>query len=114
GFGELAADAAGESVPDTLPLRDGDAGRLIGKSMPRLDGPGKVRGAANFAGDIRLPNMLHAATRQGPVGAIRLVSVNEAAAAQVPGTLHIIKNDRWVAVAANNWWAASQALEAIA
>jgi isoquinoline 1-oxidoreductase beta subunit len=112
-FGELAADAAGEAVPEQLDLREGDTGRLSGEPLPRLDAPGKVAGSANFAADIRLPGMVFAAIRQGPVGAIRLAAIDEAAAAQVPGTLHIVRNERWVAVAANNWWAASQALEAI-
>lgn len=112
-FGELAADAAGEEVPGQVDLRGGETGRLTGQPVLRLDAPGKVGGRANFAGDIRLPGMVHAAIRQGPVGTIRLASINEAAAAAVPGTLHIVKNERWVAVAANNWWAASQALEAI-
>ncbi|ODP36603.1 xanthine dehydrogenase family protein molybdopterin-binding subunit [Sphingomonas turrisvirgatae] len=114
-FGELAADAASERVPDPLDLRGGgdNAGRLSGEPLPRLDGPGKVSGSANFAADIRLPNMVHAAIRQGPVGTVRLASIDEAAARAVPGTLHIVKNERWVAVAANNWWAANQALEAI-
>jgi isoquinoline 1-oxidoreductase beta subunit len=112
-FGELAPDAASEDVPEPLPLREGDVGRLSGEPLPRLDAPGKVAGSANFAGDIRLPGMVFAAIRQGPVGTIRLAAIDEAAAARVPGTLHIIKNERWVAVAANNWWAASQALDAL-
>lgn len=112
-FGELAAEAAGEDVPADLPLREGEAGRLAGQPLPRLDAPGKVDGSANFAGDIRLPNMVFAAIRQGPVGTVRLASIDEAAARAVPGTLHIVKNERWVAVAANNWWAAAQALDAL-
>lgn len=113
GFGELAADAAGEPVPKELPPREDEAGRLAGEPAPRLDGPGKVDGSANFAGDIRLPGMVFAAIRQGPVSTIKLAAIDEAAARAVPGTLHIVRNERWVAVAANNWWAASQALEAL-
>lgn len=113
GIGELAADAAGEDVPAELTYREGESGRLAGEPAPRLDGPGKVDGSANFAGDIRLPGMVFAAIRQGPIGATRLVSIDEAAARAVPGTLHIVRDTRWVAVAANNWWAAAQALDAI-
>ena len=113
GFGELAAEAAAEDVPGDVPLREDEAGRLTGQPLPRLDAPAKVDGSANFAGDIRLPGMVFAAIRQGPVGTVKLASVNEAAARDVPGTLQIIKNERWVAVAANNWWAAAQALDAI-
>ncbi|HEY0622011.1 xanthine dehydrogenase family protein molybdopterin-binding subunit [Sphingomonas sp.] len=112
-FGELAADAAGEEVPGDLPLREGDTGRLTGTPAPRLDAPGKVDGSANFAADIRLPGMVFAALRQGPVGTVKLAAIDEAAAQKVPGTLHIVKNEMWVATVANNWWAANQALEAI-
>lgn len=112
-FDELAAAAAGEDVPDDLTYREGEAGRLTGEPLPRLDAPGKVDGSANFAGDIRLPGMVFAALRQGPVGTVKLAAIDEAAAKNVPGTLHIVKNEMWVAAVANNWWAASQALDAI-
>lgn len=113
-FAELAAEAAAEEVPNELPMREGDVGRLVGEPMPRLDAPGKVDGSANFAGDIRLPGMVFAAIRQGPIGAVKLAAIDEAAARNVPGTLHIVKNERWVAAVANNWWAASQAVDALA
>lgn len=112
-FGELAAEAAGEDVPDDLTYREGEAGRLTGEPVPRLDSPGKVDGSANFAGDIRLPNMVFAALRQGPVGTVKLAAIDEAAANEVPGTLHIVKNEMWVAAVANNWWAAARALDAL-
>jgi len=112
-FGELAAAAAGEKVPDDLPFREGETGRLTGTPASRLDGPGKVDGSANFAGDIRLPGMVFAALRQGPIGTVKLAAIDEAAAEQVPGTLHIVKNEMWVATVANNWWAANRALDAI-
>ncbi|MBX3593431.1 molybdopterin cofactor-binding domain-containing protein [Sphingomonas sp.] len=112
-FGELAADAAGESVPRDLPLREGETARLAGEPLPRLDAPAKVDGSANFAADIRLPGMVFAAIRQGPVGTRRLVGADEAAASRVPGMLHVVKNERWIAAVANNWWAASRALDAL-
>ncbi len=112
-FGDLAVAAADEGVPKILPLRDGDTGRLVGENVARLDSPGKVDGSANFAGDIRLPGMVFAALRQGPIGTVRLVSIDAKATEQVPGMLQIVKNERWVAAVASNWWAASQALDAL-
>jgi isoquinoline 1-oxidoreductase beta subunit len=113
-FGELAAAAASESVPDQVARRDGAAGRLVGKPLPRLDVPSKVDGSANFAGDIRLPDMVFVAIRQGPVGDTRLVHVDRAAADRIRGVVEVIENPRWVAAAANNWWAANRALDALA
>ncbi|OYY71666.1 MAG: aldehyde oxidase [Sphingomonas sp. 28-63-12] len=112
-FGELAAAAAGEYLPETLPLREGNARRLSGQSLPRLDVPSKVDGSANFAGDIRLPDMVFAAIRQGPIGDSRLVKVNRAAADRIRGVLAVVTTDRWVAAVANNWWAANRALDAL-
>src|SRR5262249_27013817 len=34
--------------------------RYVGKSIPRLDIPGKLTGAPSFVQDLRLPGMLHA------------------------------------------------------
>lgn len=112
-FGLLAAGAAHETVPDDVPRREGDGGRLAGKSLPRLDVPAKVDGSANFAGDVRLPDMVYVALRQGPIGDSRLIGVNRAAADRIRGVVAVIENQAWVAAAANNWWAANQALAAL-
>jgi isoquinoline 1-oxidoreductase beta subunit len=112
-FGDLAAEAVHGSLPNPLPLRAGDANRLHGQSLPRLDTPSKVDGSANFAGDVRLPDMVFAAIRQGPIGDSKLLSVDRAAADRIRGVLSIATNDRWVAAIGNNWWAANQALTAL-
>ena len=116
-FAELAADAArdfgGGTLPDPLPLRGDTANRLSGQSLPRLDAPSKVDGSANFAGDVRLPDMVFASIRQGPVGDSKLLSVDRAAADRVNGLLHVVTNDRWVAAVGNTWWAANRALDAM-
>jgi len=112
-FGELAEAAARATLPDELPLRFGDTGRLSGQSLPRLDTPAKVDGSADFAADVRLPDMVFASIRQGPIGDTRLLSFNEAAARHVRGVEAIVSRERWVAVAANSWWAANRALDAL-
>ncbi len=112
-FGPLAAKAAGFTLPDPLPLRIGDAGRLTGKSLPRLDVPSKVDGSAAFAGDIRLPDMVYAAIRQAPLGKGRLIGFDRAAAKGVAGLIDIVDTEHWVAAVANSWWAANRALDAI-
>ncbi len=110
-IGELAEEAARLPVPQLLPYRSPDReDSLIGAELPRLDVPAKIDGSANYAADIRLPDMLFASIRQGPIGARALISLNEAAARKVPGVVGIVKQDGWVAVTARNWWAANQAL----
>ncbi len=111
-IGALATEAAAFDVPEILPLRQdgGTTPRLIGTDAPRIDIPSKIDGSANFAADIRLPGMVFASIRQGPVGDSRLVSANEAAARRVTGVLDVIRTDDWVAVTGTNWWAANQGL----
>jgi len=111
-FGELVAEAAGYGVPDPLPLRDGDGG-LYGQSLPRLDVPSKVDGTANFAGDVRLPDMVFASIRQGPAVDSRLARIDRPAAAKVRGFLTVVERPNWVAAVASDWWAANRALDAL-
>ena len=112
GFGALAADAVRESLPDPLPLRVGED-RLTGRAVPRLDVPAKVDGTALFAADIRLPDMLHASIRMGPVGDTALAKLDRAAADKIPGMRAVVTADNWVAAVADHWWAADRALDAM-
>jgi isoquinoline 1-oxidoreductase beta subunit len=113
-FGELAAEAVGGQLPDPVPLRAGENGRLSGQSLQRLDSPTKIDGSVNFAADVRLPGMVFAAIRQGPGADSRLVSSDKAAADRVPGVLKVVEGGNWVAAVANNWWAAKRAIDALA
>jgi len=69
-YGEIAGFG---SVPATLPtverseLKEKSQYRLIGKSVPRRDIPAKVNGTAQYAMDVRLPNMVYATARHSPV-----------------------------------------------
>jgi isoquinoline 1-oxidoreductase beta subunit len=111
-FAELAEGAARLSLPANLPIRGGNAHRLAGQPLPRLDVPAKIDGSARFAGDVRLPDMVHVAVRSGPPGST-LADYDAAAANHVPHTISVIRNPEWVAVAATNWWAAGKALNAM-
>ncbi|WP_066799396.1 xanthine dehydrogenase family protein molybdopterin-binding subunit [Sphingomonas soli] len=113
GFGELAGEAADESLPSDVPLRSGDANRLYGQPLPRLDAPAKVDGSVNYAADIRLPNMVFASIRQGPAGETELAKLDRAAANQVPGMLAVVTTSQWVAAVAESWWAAERAIDAM-
>lgn len=113
-FGTLAKEAAGFTVPDPVHLREGRENRLTGRSLPRLDLPAKVDGSANYAGDIRLPEMLFASVRMGPLGDTVFKSANIKAAKALPGVTHVITSERWIAVAANTWWTAERAAELLA
>ncbi|WP_025294952.1 molybdopterin cofactor-binding domain-containing protein [Sphingomonas sanxanigenens] len=112
-FADLAAEAAALDLPDPIPLRAGEENRLTGKSVPRIDLPAKVDGSANYAGDIRLPGLVHCAVRRGPRGDTRLRAIDRAAGERITGVLAVVEHERWVAAAGTNWWAANRALDAM-
>src|SRR5690606_27529344 len=84
-----------------------------GGLYPRLDLPSKVDGSYLFAGDVRLPGMVYAAIRHGPIDRAELLPFDAAQAAGTPGLLNFVKGRRWIAAVASNWWAAEQALDRI-
>ena len=110
-FGELAEEAADRSPPGKPRLRQGTQGRLIGKPLPRLDGPAKVDGSWRFAADVRLPDMLYASVRVAPPGG-KLLAFSRDSIGTVDGIRHVAARDGWVAVVADTWWAAERGLQA--
>src|SRR3546814_2000156 len=107
-FGELAAAAAQLTPPGQPVYRASSTDPLYGKELTRLDLPAKVDGSANYAGDIRLPDMVYAAIRQGPLGATRLKSIDKTAGLASRDVLYVVEHERWVAAVARNWWAANR------
>jgi isoquinoline 1-oxidoreductase beta subunit len=112
-FGEVAADAATQKLPTGVERREGRENRLTGKSLPRLDAPSKVDGTAQYAADVRLPDMVYASIAQGPLGDTRLKSIDRQAGEKVAGVVAVVQTDGWVAAVATNWWAANKALLAM-
>lgn len=111
-FGDLAEEASSRSPPRSAPLRQSSKGRLIGQALQRLDGPAKSQGSWRFAGDVRLPLMLHASARLAPPGG-RLIDFSRDVIAAMRGIRHVGTDDRWIAIVADNWWTAEQALKAV-
>ncbi len=119
-FGELAEAAAGYTPPDPPPLRPEPprekplpADLDEAPAFPRLDLPSKVDGSYRFAGDVRLPGMVFASIRHGPVGGSELTGFDRDAAAGIRGLAGIVESKRWLAAAADTWWAADKALAAM-
>jgi isoquinoline 1-oxidoreductase beta subunit len=112
-FAELVEAAAGEALPEHLPIRAGIDNRLAGQPLPRLDLPAKVDGSAPFAGDIRLPEMVYASVRAGPTEDSRLVRWHKDRGLAVTGVFGALDAPGWVACVATNWWAANKGVEAL-
>lgn len=107
-FAEIAQTAATMTVDAPPALRPRETRRLIGRSVPRLDLPGKVNGSARFGADVRLAGMLFAA--------VALVDRRPdalSAARGMSGVRHIVEQPGWIAVCADTWWQAHQAAKSL-
>lgn len=112
-YGEVA-DAAGQlEVPKEPKLKPASQFKLLGKPIPRVDTPPKVRGEAEFGIDVRLPGMKYAALARCPVFGGKLASFDGAKAKAVAGVRDVVRIGETVAVVADNTWAAFQGRDAL-
>ncbi len=109
-FAELAPAAAELPLPDRPSLKRSDQFRIMGTSPPRWDIPPKVDGSAGFGIDVRLPGMKHAAVMAAPVFGDRVLSVDPSSVQDMPGVRKVVDLGDAVAVVANGYWQARQAL----
>jgi isoquinoline 1-oxidoreductase subunit beta len=115
GFGELAEAAAAQSLPAQPKLKSPKDFTLMGKPVPRLDIPAKVDGSALFGIDIQIPGqkLSYAAVKAPPVVGAKVASMDVSAAKAMPGVLQILNMGDFVAVIADGYWQAQQALNAV-
>ena len=112
-FGELAAKASSQPVPDKVPLKDPKDFKLIGQKLPRVDVPGKTNGTAQFTIDVTFPNMLVAVLQRPPLFGATVKSFDATATKAVPGVVEVLQVPRGVAVVAKSFWAAKQGRDAL-
>jgi isoquinoline 1-oxidoreductase beta subunit len=112
-YGELASDAARFEPTSAPRLKEPKDFTLMGKPIARIDIPAKVDGTAVYGIDAEAPGMLYAAVRTSPVFGNKLIEVNADAALQRRGVVKVVELDDAVAVVADNYWRAKQALAAL-
>ena len=112
-YGELAQAASLQKVPADIALKKPEQWTLIGKPLQRFDIPGKSDGSAVYGIDVRLPGMLYAALAQCPVFGGAPVSFDASAALSRRGVKKVVSGPDFVAVVADNWWRAQQALKSV-
>ena len=95
------------------PLKDTESYTIVGKSVPRLDIPGKVTGRFTFMQDFKRPGMVHARVIRPAGVKANLESFDDAAARKVPGYLATVRKGNFLAVVAKQEWAAIKASRAI-
>ncbi|MEX0341617.1 MAG: molybdopterin cofactor-binding domain-containing protein, partial [Erythrobacter sp.] len=118
GFGDLVDEAAQFDPPDPPPLRVTPASEDASPAQaeldpvfPRLDLPAKVDGSFLFAGDIRLPGLVYASIRHGPLGKPDLSAFEAGAVEGLRGLVGVVRSKRYLAAVAESWWIAEQALK---
>ncbi len=112
-FGDVATEAAGFAPPQDPKLKPWSAWTLVGTSPPRPDIPAKVDGSAKYGIDTVLPGMLYATVAACPVFGGKLVSVDTTEIASRPGIHRVVQLPNAVAVIANGYWRALQAVRAL-
>lgn len=111
-YGDIAAFG---HVPATLPeiaaadLKPPEAFRLIGQDVPRRDVPGKTNGRAEFSIDAHPPGLLFATVTRPPIEGAEIASVDDRAAAGMPGVISVLRNGQEVGIVAETYWQALQA-----
>jgi nicotinate dehydrogenase subunit B len=102
-FWELASEGAGLLKGDialtAAPKKPGDYA-IVGKSVNRIDLPGKLTGAPSYVQDMRLPGMVFARVVRPPRYGARLLAFDEAAVRARPGVVAVISDGNFLAVAA--------------
>lgn len=113
-YAALLAEAAELPPPKDAPRKPATARRLIGKEgVQRLDLPAKVNGSARFGIDARRPGMLYATLIHAPRFGAELISVDERPAKAIQGVRGIVRLPGALAVVADSYWTARQALQAL-
>ena len=74
----------------TTMLRETATLTQVGRSQPRRDAGEKLRGEAQFAGDIVVPRMLHGKVLRSPIAHGRIVSIDTSAAEKIPGVVCVL------------------------
>ncbi|HWA13573.1 MAG TPA: molybdopterin cofactor-binding domain-containing protein [Burkholderiales bacterium] len=112
-YGKVAAAASKLEIPKAPKLKDQKDWKIIGTSPARFDIPEKTNGKQVYAADVRLPGMLHASIVQVPVFGGKLKSYDESRVKGMRGVKKVVAGEDWVAVVADNWWRANQAVKAL-
>lgn len=66
------------------------ASPVVGQSLPQVTAREKVTGRAQYAGDLKLPGMLHAKILRSPHVHARILNIDTSAAAALPGVKAVV------------------------
>ena len=114
-FGELAAKAAAQAVPEPedIKLKDAKDFVYIGKQVPRQDSKPKINGTAQYTSDVRLPGMLTAVVARAPRFGASVKSFDATKTKGLPGVVDVVAIPNGVAVLAKDFWSAKKGRDAL-
>jgi CO/xanthine dehydrogenase Mo-binding subunit len=94
----FSLDLSGPATP-----KDRSSYRIVGKPVPRLDVPAKVYGRFTYAGDVRVPGMLHARVVRPPAAGARPITIDRSRL-RTHGDARIVRIGDLLAVVATHEW----------
>ena len=118
-YGQLCEKASKLELPQNPPLKKEDEFRYMGKPMPRVDVPEKVRGKAVYGLDVNdgnvkeLKGMHYAVIARPPAYGAKPVSFDQKAAEQVKGVVKVMQIPMGIAVCATSTEAALKGKDAL-
>jgi CO/xanthine dehydrogenase Mo-binding subunit len=83
--------------------------KIVGRSVPRVDIPGKVTGQFTYMQDFQLPGMLHGRVVRPPGIGATLQSIDEDSVRKIPGLVRVVRTGNFVGVVAESEWGAIKA-----
>lgn len=104
--GLLKCEVSGRLRPGLVP-----AGGVVGRDVPRLDIPDKVKGRPRFIHDLMLPGLLYGRIARPPSPAAQLVALDLDAVNALPGVVATVRDGRFLGVIADSEYAAVKALK---
>ncbi len=115
-YSEFATAAAEQPMDQTPTLKTRDQYRLMGRSKARTDIPAKINGTAEFGIDAAPEglDLSYAAVVRPPVPGTEAISMDASRAQGMSGVLQILNMGNFVAVVADSYWQAQQAVNTIA
>jgi nicotinate dehydrogenase subunit B len=87
--------------------------KIVGKSVARLDIPGKVTGQFTYMQDFSVPGMLHGRVVRPPELGATLESVDESSVKSIPGIVKVVREGNFLGIVAQSEWPAVRAAREI-
>src|SRR3990172_8212808 len=74
-------------------MKKSPALKVVGSSLPRVDGEEKVTGRAVYTSDLQVPGIAFGKILRSPYAHARLLKVDAQKAARLPGVITVLSRD---------------------